>query len=100
MEYRISNDGGRIAISISGRLTFSDAATFPKVLAEIARPGVTACEFDMAALEFIDSTGMSLLVHAYDQSKVGGFKVTLRNSRGSVRSSLERAGFPALFEMA
>ena len=100
MDYRISHDGGRVAISVSGRLTFADASSFSKILAEIAKPGVAVCEFDMAALESIDSTGMSLLVHAYDQAKAGGFKVALRNAGGAVKSSLERAGFPALFEMA
>lgn len=100
MEYQVTPNGESVTVTLSGRLTFSDAAAFPKLLSAIDRPGLTLCEFDMAALDFIDSTGMSLLIHAYDQARESGFAVRLRSAGGSVRSALERAGFPALFEMA
>lgn len=100
MEYQIAINDSRVGVTLKGRLTFSDANIFPRVLEGMTRPGITLCEFDMAALDFIDSTGMSLLIHAYDQAKKSGFKVILRNVGGSVRAALERAGFPALFEMA
>lgn len=100
MDYQVSATGTQVVVTVKGRLTFSDAANFPKVLAEITKPDVTGCAFDMAALDFIDSTGMSLLIHAYDKAKEAGFKVTLRNAAGSVRAALDRAGFPALFDMA
>jgi anti-anti-sigma factor len=100
MEYQVIPNDESITVTLSGRLTFSDASAFPKLLSSISRPGLAMCEFDMARLDFIDSTGMSLLIHAYDQARESGFSVRLRNAGGPVRAALERAGFPALFEMA
>jgi anti-anti-sigma factor len=97
MQYTVKRDGSHIRAAISGRLTFSDAAQFPKFLDDAIQNGVS-CEIDLGELTFIDSTGMSLFVHIYDTAQASGLKVTVRNAKNPVADTLRRASFDTLFE--
>ena len=61
---------------------------------------VVSClhEIDLAELAFIDSTGMSLFVHVYDDAQACALKVIVRNAKGMVSDTLRRASFDTLFE--
>ena len=97
MQYTTRRDGTRVETTISGRLTFADAAQFPGFLEQAVKGG-TICEMDLRDLSFIDSTGMSLFVHVYDAALASGLKVILRNVTGPVAETLRRASFDTLFE--
>ena len=99
MQYEMSEGSGRARVALSGRLTFSDAPKFPQVLDLIVSRGKAGCDIDLASLDFIDSTGMSLFVYVYDAIKAGGLDIGLRNVRGVVREALCRAGFDTLFSL-
>ncbi|MBC7906651.1 MAG: STAS domain-containing protein [Rhodospirillaceae bacterium] len=98
MQYTVRQSDTALEIAISGQLTFTDAAQFPKVLAEL-NGAKSHWVFDLNGLDFIDSTGMSLFVHVYDEATAKGLKAVLRNARGVVRDALERAGFATLFDL-
>jgi anti-anti-sigma factor len=97
MQYATKRNGGRVEVAVSGRLTFADAPQFPQFLDQVTK-GATVCEIDLAGLDFIDSTGMSLFVHVYDAAQETGFKVVVRNVKGVVAETLRRASFDTLFE--
>ncbi|OAN48153.1 hypothetical protein A6A04_05205 [Paramagnetospirillum marisnigri] len=97
MQYTTKRNGSQIQASLSGRLTFADAAQFPQFVDQVAK-GATVCELDLAGLTFIDSTGMSLFVHVYDAAQESGLKVVVRNAQGMVADTLRRASFDTLFE--
>jgi len=97
MQFTTRRDGNKVETAISGRLTFADAAQFPKFLDQAVKGG-TVCEIDLGGLTFIDSTGMSLFVHVYDITQAAGIKVVVRNARGPVSETLRRASFDTLFE--
>ncbi|CAA7626767.1 conserved hypothetical protein [Candidatus Terasakiella magnetica] len=97
MQYTIKRSGTRIETVLTGRLTFSDATAFPKLIDD-ATKGAEACEIDVSALTFIDSTGLSLFVHIYDQAQATGQKLVLRGAVGQVKESLKRSNFEMLFE--
>lgn len=96
MEYTVTRNAGPVVIAISGRLTFSDAQTFAKVVSEIGTAGQAGCIIDLKGLDQIDSTGMSLIVHAYDAARAGATELSIRNARGMVLDALNRAGFSKL----
>lgn len=96
MEYSMKRNAGRLEYSLSGQLTFSDASQFEKVLAPLRETGVAGADFDVRNLEFIDSTGMSLFVHAYDAATAGGYEIGIRNAQDRVKKALDRAGFGKL----
>ena len=97
MQYTLSHSDEAIEISISGRLTFSDAPQFSKILSELTAGAVRDWAIDLNGLEFIDSTGMSLFIHIYDSANADGRQVVLRGSRGAAYEALDRAGFHTLF---
>jgi anti-anti-sigma factor len=96
MQYNVNRTGNSVAASITGRLTFADAPHYPKFLGECMKD-TKACIIDLGGLEFIDSTGMSLFIHIYDQARAGDAKVVLKNAKGAVRDVMQRAGFEDLF---
>jgi anti-anti-sigma factor len=100
MKYDIRRSDARMVVSMSGRLTFADAMAFPEIVREVNGNGAGGADIDIAGLEFIDSTGMSLFVHIYDAAKAGKFEVTIKNAQGKVRDALSRAGFETLLTFA
>ncbi|MBI3444845.1 MAG: STAS domain-containing protein [Magnetospirillum sp.] len=98
MQYTIRDQGGRTELSIAGRLTFAEAAAFPKVLAELDKVGKERLDIQLRDLTFIDSTGMSLFVHVYDSANAAGTEVVIKGAAGSVRAALGRAAFETLFK--
>ena len=99
MQYHVKEGPGRAGVALSGRLTFSDAPQFAKVLDLIVSRGLGGCDIDLAGLDFIDSTGMSLFVYVYDAAKADALDITLANVKGTVRDALCRAGFDTLFPL-
>jgi anti-anti-sigma factor len=99
MKYTVNRSGTAVTAGISGRLTFADAPQFPQFLREVME-GTQSCTIELASLEFIDSTGMSLFIHIYDQSRAADVTVTLKGASGAVREVLTRAGFEDLFPFA
>jgi len=97
MQYTLNHSDKVIEISINGRLTFSDAPHFSKILGELTAGAVRDWTFDLNGLEFIDSTGMSLFIHIYDLANADGRQVVLRGSHGLAYEALDRAGFNTLF---
>lgn len=100
MEYTVTRNAGPVVIAISGRLTFSDMPNFAKLVAAVGAAGDRGCVIDLGGLDQIDSTGMSLFVHAYDAARAGATDLSIRNARGMVLDALMRAGFPKLMRMA
>lgn len=93
MEFTMNQSGGKVVVKLSGQLTFADAVQFDGVLGPLGKPGVSGVDFDLAKLDFVDSTGMSLFVHAYDTAEEKGFEITIRNAHDRVKTALDRAGF-------
>lgn len=99
MDYTVTRNAGSMVIAMSGRLTFSDTQLFPKVVSEIQKADRGGCVFDLKDLTYIDSSGMSLFVHAYDAAREKSVELAIHSARGMVLEALNRAGFPKLLRM-
>ena len=80
MEYEAQTVDGVLKISLSGTLNYKQVANFDGVLRQINDSSLSGCEFNLAGVEFADSTGLSLFVLASDMAKRNGFSVTLANA--------------------
>ena len=96
MEFSVNNTQGVVNVTLAGQLTYVDAPQFDSILSHLDSSGVSGAQFDVGNLDFIDSTGMSLFVHAYDASKAHGFTVTISGAKDKVRAALTKAGFDNL----
>lgn len=90
MHYMVTTGGGGVLVTISGRLTFDDHESFERLLAE-TRSASGTCTFDIAALEFVDSAGLGMLLIAKDEADRGGVSLMLLGACGQVRRVIEMA---------
>lgn len=96
MNHSLTHNDETLLVTMTGKLTFSDNAGFKVILDEMSRGGIKDCVFDLAGLDFVDSTGLGMLVLAHDTAGENGFTVRLRNARGHVRALLDRAEFASI----
>ncbi len=84
-------DGSKLTVAIQGRL---DTTTAPQLEAELrtALDGVTDLVFDFAALEYISSAGLRVLLSTQKTMNRQGSMV-VRNVSADVMEVLEVTGF-------
>ncbi len=74
---KILRDGAGQTLSLAGELDLANAETFAAAL-EAAERESASVTIDMTALEFIDSTGIAILVAAHRRLNEDGDAVRLR----------------------
>ena len=84
-------------VSVAGELEFGTAAALRTVLIDLAHEAVDPVVVDLAALDFIDSTGLSLLVQAKQRFESQGRRFALRRPPHRVLRVLETSGLADLF---
>jgi len=89
-------DGGRLAVALAGRL---DTVTAPQLQAELdaSLAGVTALAFDFAALDYISSAGLRVLLAANKKMMAAGGEMTIAGANAMVREVFDMTGFSDVF---
>lgn len=100
MEFSANQNPDGVVVSIKGQLTFADVGEFENVLKHLQKDGISKANFDLSDLEFVDSTGMSLFVHAYDVSKERNITISVSGAKDKVSAALTKAGFDNLFSVS
>jgi anti-sigma B factor antagonist len=91
----IANDATP-TLALSGELDLANAETFAAELERVEGDAPTMITVDMQELEFIDSTGIAVLVAAHRRLNDGGLRIRLVRSRASaVRRVLDVTGLDA-----
>ena len=89
-----------LTVKLRGELDHSVAAGVRAELDElILDPGVRRLVFDLNGLEFMDSSGIGILLNRYKEMKASGGKTCLYGAGPQVLRVLKIAGIPALMEM-
>ena len=91
--------GGTYDIALVGKFTFSDHTAFREILEKILEKDVLRIVFHMEKLDFIDSTGLGMLLLVLDAAENNHKSLVLSGSVGQVRKMFDLARFPALFTM-
>ena len=87
-------ENGVLTLAVGGRL---DTNTSPELDAEVTTECVREIVFDFAALEYISSAGLRVLMGAQKTLAASGGKVTVVNPNAMVKSVLDITGFSAIF---
>ena len=97
MNYEIRRAPDGVEIGIKGRMSFSDHAVFREVIAAfVGGPGARVT-FDLKELEFIDSSGLGMLIIARDEAKKKQLTFTIDNARADVKRLMDMARFDRFF---
>jgi anti-anti-sigma factor len=94
LEFEIVADAGseRCTLSVSGEIDIYSADTLRQALRTCLDRGARTVVVDMAALEFIDSTGVSALIGGYKQLQNDGCELVVRSAPDAIRRTLEITG--------
>lgn len=98
--FRIESDersDGTIVLNVSGEADVESAPSLRRMLAEAADREPFAIVLDLNGLEFIDSSGISVLVEAQLRAAREGWRLTLRNVPRQAVRVLTIAGLTSKF---
>src|SRR5436309_1151651 len=94
-----ARDGHDRVVTLSGELDASTAPALRESLTELIATASGAIVIDLHELEFIDSTGLGLLVGAKKQARDEGHDLVLGSPRRPVYRALEVAGLVDVFDI-
>jgi anti-sigma B factor antagonist len=95
----VQHDAGAALVTIAGELEFGTAASLRTTFSDLAREECDPVVVDLAALRFIDSTGLSLLVQAKQRFASQGRRFELRAPTLRVTRVIETSGLAELFAL-
>lgn len=93
---RATLDEGGAVVAVCGELDMSTAPELSRSLAPVLEQHPQELTLDLAAVEFIDSTGLTLLVRTANRLKEHEGALVLSSPTASVRRILEIVGLDSL----
>ena len=79
-------------IRVSGELDLASSPALEEELERVAKSDATVIVVDLAELEFMDSTGLSVLVRAHQRAEENGRRLGLVNGSQQVQRLLTLTG--------
>jgi len=98
MDIELKNVGDETVVKVSGCLDTAATAEFTRAV-EAVGAGVKTLVFDFAALEFIASSALRLLVTVNKRLTADGGKVVLAGMNEVVRDVFDVTGLDEVFEI-
>ena len=95
----VYRDAGSALVTVGGELEFGTAASLRTTLSDLAQDDSDPIVVDLTALQFIDSSGLSLLVQAKQRFSAQGRRFELRGPTDRVSRVIEISGLAELFEL-
>lgn len=89
---RTPGEAGRTTVAASGQIDLATAPQLAKALAEARDDGATAVVVDLTEVDFLDSAGVRVLVHAAKEASESGVPLYLHGAHGWVARVLEITG--------
>lgn len=88
----VSSGAGRATVAASGQVDLATAPKLATALAQAHREQVNEIVVDLSAVDFLDSAGVSVLVHAARDAAQAGGALYLQGAQGWVARVLEITG--------
>jgi anti-sigma B factor antagonist len=94
---RVDQPGGPVLLRLRGELDVQGAPVLRGQLLDLLpeRPPLVV---DLRELDFMDSSGLAVLLELRSRARQHGWNVSVRGARGRVRELLERTGTLTLVE--
>lgn len=93
---RCRREGDRQIVEAVGQLDLSSAWELERELRRVEAKDVTEILVDLAGLEFIDSVGMEVMIHAAARSRHHSKRLMIRPGPAPVHRTFERSGLAAV----
>jgi anti-anti-sigma factor len=101
MQTSLVKADGKATIRLTGRFDFNSHREFRECV-DGALQDANAKEVvvDLAAVDYLDSSALGMLLMLRDKARAAGKTTTLSNCRGAVKQVLDIANFGKLFQIA
>jgi anti-sigma B factor antagonist len=93
----VRHERGRVVVELAGELDLATAPRLRDRLALLSEGGEDQITIDLTHLDFVDSTGLSVLVMAFTRAQSTGGSVVMRNPSSAVMRIFEITGLATLF---
>ena len=90
MDYQIKQTRDFLVLSPSGRLTSEDHRNFVEIIHQIGSAGDRHVIFDAIDVEYVDSTGIGMLIVAKETALRNGGRFRVRNACNQFKELAER----------
>jgi anti-anti-sigma factor len=91
MDYRIDQDDAEARVHITGRLTFNDHGKVRTMIQEMVQSKSKRQALMIGGLEFVDSSGLGMILVAREEVARTGKTLVLRGAQGQVKRVLSVA---------
>jgi anti-anti-sigma factor len=99
MESNVITNGDGKHIALSGQLTFADNQKFRKIVELASDSSVRSLEFDVSAMDFIDSAGLGMFLLLRDECLKRNISISIHSAQGQVEKIFTISKFDQLFSM-
>ncbi len=89
MKYEIQKSPGVTKVVLAGRMRFSDHGMFRDIMKMLDLPAGDCVVFEMSGLDFIDSSGLGMLIVAREESMKRELEFVIENPRDGVMRLLD-----------
>lgn len=93
------NDGDIPVVNLIGELDLSSAPRLYNELWQVTQDGKKSVALNLAKLEFMDSSGLQLLLRLREKLKAKNQEIILINPQPSITKLLQLTGFDKLFKI-
>lgn len=84
MELNIKNDGTRAEVCFCGNMYVEDSSSVREKLTDLLDDGVTLLVLNLSGLEYVDSSGLGVLISIHKRCLQKGGKMVISGLRGMV----------------
>ncbi|WP_259780615.1 STAS domain-containing protein [Aestuariispira ectoiniformans] len=99
MNYLVSDAGDHTLCAIEGELTFNHQDSFRDMLDDVVARSAPDVVLDLSRIEFIDSSGMGMLLLAQERADETGKTVRVRGVHGQVQKMVELASLNEVLDI-
>lgn len=101
MQATVTKEGATAVIALSGRFDFNTHRDFRGAYeVVVGEAGVEKLVIDFAAVDYLDSSALGMLLMLRDKVAGAGKELALGNVRGNVKQVLDIANFGKLFKIS
>jgi anti-sigma B factor antagonist len=91
---------GRSVVALAGELDLATAPELRERLGLISEAGENEVTLDLTHLDFVDSTGLSVFVMAFNRAQAAGGSMLIANPSLAVMRIFEITGLTSIFTIA
>ena len=100
MKIDISKSGNSARVNLAGSMYVEDSASVREKLIGLIEDGVSTLTLDLGGLDYIDSSGLGVLISIHKRCLQKGGRMTVTGLRGMVKELFKLTRLDLVFDVA